>query len=98
MLKDIIAAQTLKNYHLHLQFEDGVEGIVDLRQLVEFSGVFSPLESPEYFAQVRVHPELGTVIWDNGADLDPDVLYAIVSGQDIPNYSEVQEVFRECES
>jgi len=24
--------------------------------------------------------------WDNGADLDPDVLYAVVTGQAIPNY------------
>jgi Protein of unknown function (DUF2442) len=97
MLKDIIAAQPLEDYHLHLQFEDGVEGIVNLRQLVEFSGIFTALASPEYFAQVQVHPELGTVVWENGADLDPDVLYAIVSGQDIPTYStyEVQEAFRE---
>jgi hypothetical protein len=41
MLKDIIAAQPLENYHLHLQFEDGVEGTVNLRQLVEFSGIFT---------------------------------------------------------
>ncbi|MBW4515304.1 MAG: DUF2442 domain-containing protein [Timaviella obliquedivisa GSE-PSE-MK23-08B] len=97
MLKDVIAAQPLDNHHLHLQFEDGVEGVVDLKELVEFSGVFTLLKDPEYFAQLRVHPELGTVVWDNGADLDPDVLYSIVSGEEIPTYStyEVREVFGE---
>ena len=97
MLKDIIAAQPLENYHLYLQFEDGVEGVVDLGQCVEFSGVFTLLEDPEYFSKAQVHPELGTVFWDNGADLDPDVLYSIVSGEEIPVYPayEVQKVFGE---
>ena len=30
---------------------------------------------PAYFSQVKVDPELGTVSWQNSADLDPDVLY-----------------------
>ena len=31
-------------------------------------------------AAVQVNPELGTVCWPSGADLDPDVLYALVTG------------------
>jgi hypothetical protein len=42
--------------------------------------VFSPLQDLRELARLRVEPELGTVCWPNGADLDPDVLYAVISG------------------
>jgi hypothetical protein len=37
--------------------------------------VFEPLTNPDFFAQVHVDEELGTVVWPNGADLDPLVLH-----------------------
>ena len=86
MLKDIVSVQPLETYHLFLKFEDGIEGIVDLSRIIEFSGVFAPLKDPQSFAQVKVDPELRTIVWENGADLDPVVLYAIVFGQPLPNY------------
>ena len=74
MLKDIVEVRPLGGYRLHLRFEDGVAGELDFAGRLRFEGVF---------AQVRINPELGTVVWPNGADLDPDVLYAELSGTPI---------------
>ncbi len=78
-IKDIISVKLLKNYKLRLRFEDNKEGIVDIQQQIQFTGVFEPLKNPDYFAQVKVNPELGTIQWHNGADLDPDDLYAVLT-------------------
>jgi hypothetical protein len=60
MLKDIVAAKAVGDYRLHLRFEDGVEGVVDLAPHLSFRGVFELLRDREYFAQVRVDADLGT--------------------------------------
>jgi hypothetical protein len=86
MLKDIVEARPLTGYRLKLRFEDGVQGIVDIGQLVPFTGVFATLCDRRKFARVRVDPELGTVVWPGGADLDPDVLYSLVTGQALPRF------------
>ena len=83
MLKDIVEVRPLGGYRVHLRFEDGVEGDLDLGKLIEFKGVFAPLRDEKEFAKVRLHGELGTIVWPNGADLDPDVLYSRLSGKPI---------------
>jgi len=90
MLKDIVEARALDGYQVYLRFEDGTQGVVDIAKLISFEGVFDPLKEPAYFLQVRVNTELGTICWPGGADLDPDVLYAVVSGVPIPSYQTVR--------
>ncbi len=86
MLQDIIEVQTQENYQLYLKFEDGKEGIIDLSQLIDFTGIFEPLKDLDYFKTVKLNPEWGTIYWENGADLDPDVLYSVITGEPIPNF------------
>jgi hypothetical protein len=83
MLHDIVEVRPLGGHRLLLRFEDGVAGELDLSDRIRFDGVFAPLRDPAAFAQAFVHPELGTVVWPGGADLDPDVLYAAVTGTEI---------------
>jgi hypothetical protein len=45
-------------------------------------GVFAPHKDSAFFAQVRVDPESGTIVWPNDTDLDPDVLYEAAHGLD----------------
>lgn len=84
MLKDIIEVRPLGGYRLYLRFEDGVAGELDFSSRLRFEGMFAALKDPTVFAQVRVDPELGTLVWPNGADLDPDVLYGDLSGTPVP--------------
>jgi hypothetical protein len=83
MLKDVVEVQPTKDYRLRLRFEDGAEGEVDVAVLIQFEGIFASLKDRNEFLKVFVDPELGTICWPNGADLDPDVLYAKVTGEDI---------------
>lgn len=75
MLKDIIEVKALDNYSLFIRFEDGVSGEVKLTDIVPFEGVFAPLRDSEYFKQVYVNKDIGTICWENGADISPETLY-----------------------
>ena len=79
MLYDVVEVRVIKNYVLYLRFENGVEGEVDIARIVPFEGVFSKLKNTEYFETVRLDKELGTIVWDNGADLSPSYLFSVVS-------------------
>lgn len=80
VLREVVSVQPLSGHRLRLTFDDGVEGVVDVAQMVQFTGVFEPLRAPAFFDQVKVNAELGKVQWPNDADLDTDVLYAKVTG------------------
>jgi hypothetical protein len=68
MLKDVVEVEPCGGCRLWLQFQDGVDGEVDLGPKLTFQGVFAPLRDPVYFARVSVDQELGTTAWPNGAD------------------------------
>lgn len=87
----VMAVRALDGYRIELTFSDGVRGVVDLAsRIIDRGGVFGPLEDPEFFCQLRVDEELGTIVWPNGADICPDLLYAWTTGQPVlPPESEV---------
>jgi hypothetical protein len=74
---------------VRLTFTDGVVRELDLAPYLR-GPIFEGLKSdPDEFARLTVDTELGTIVWPNGADIDPDVLYgsAVPAWQDDPRAS-----------
>lgn len=67
-------AEAVGDYRLRLRFDDGTTGVVDLEPRL-WGPMFEALRDPDVFGRVHVDGEAGTVVWPNGADLAPEVLY-----------------------
>ncbi|MFQ6101264.1 MAG: DUF2442 domain-containing protein [Anaerolineae bacterium] len=67
------AVEPLKGFKVRLEFEDGTQKEMDLEPYLH-GPIFEPVRNNLHlFRAVKV--EGGTLAWDNGADIDPDVLY-----------------------
>ncbi|HHW41336.1 MAG TPA: DUF2442 domain-containing protein [Syntrophomonadaceae bacterium] len=75
ILHEVRSVYPVAPYYLILEFETGEYRAVNLRPFLE-GPMFEPLKDPAFFRQVKADPEAGTVVWPNGADICPDVLYA----------------------
>ncbi|MEK7264179.1 MAG: DUF2442 domain-containing protein [Bacteroidota bacterium] len=71
----IVSVKVIKDFRVQLEFTNGECKDIDLEQY--FHGpVFDELKSvPKLFKTIKVDKRMGTIVWDNGADIDPDVLY-----------------------
>jgi hypothetical protein len=78
----VTSARYDDEYRLRLCFSDGVSGCVDLGPLVfgDHRPVVRALQDPALFRRFRV--AMDTVVWDNGFDLAPEYLRALVQGSD----------------
>jgi hypothetical protein len=71
----IRAVEPLRDFQVRLEFTDGTIKVVDLQRYLH-GPIFEPMRSdPQLFRSVKVDPRMGSLVWDNGADIDPDVLY-----------------------
>jgi len=75
MILHVVEARFERDYIIHLKFNDGAEGYVDLGNEL-YGEMFSPLKDPARFRAFRVDQELNTIVWDNGADFAPEFLHA----------------------
>ena len=78
---EVTSFELAGEYSLRVRFNDGAERLVDLSSMLE-GELFGPLKDPALFEKVRIDPEVRTLVWPNGADLDPATLH------DWPTYSE----------
>lgn len=71
---DVTSVHPLGGFVVELCFDDGAVRRIDLSPFLT-GPVFEPiLRDDALFRSVRVDPELGTIVWPNGADIDPLVL------------------------
>ena len=71
----IQSVEPLSGFHVRLGFTNGTSKEVDLEQYLH-GPVFEPIRNDlNFFRRVSVDQRAGTIVWPNGADIDPDVLY-----------------------
>ena len=61
-------------YTLRISFDDGTEQTIDFQPVLS-GELYGPLQDLTLFNQVRIDPEVHTLIWPNGADFDPATLH-----------------------
>jgi hypothetical protein len=70
-IKDV---RVLSGHNVMLFLTDGTAKELDISQYLH-GPVFDRIKNDmDYFRTIHVDPVAGTVVWDNGADIDPDVL------------------------
>jgi hypothetical protein len=71
----ISAVSPQQGFRVLITFTDGSKREVDLEPYLR-GPIFEPLRNDRaLFMAVQVDPVLRTLVWPNGADIDPDVLY-----------------------
>ncbi len=73
MYHAVIKVQAHDDFSLTVAFDDGAEGVLDMRPFLDF-GVFRKLKDPDTFKRVQV--AFDTASWDCGVDLDPEFVRA----------------------
>ncbi len=77
----VTAFEILGPYTLRVSFDDETQQIIDFEDVLA-GELYSPLRDLELFNQVRIDPEVHTLVWPNGADFEPETLH------NWPQYSE----------
>ena len=61
-------------YTLDVQFADSTTQKIDFQPVLG-GEIYGPLRDQSLLAQVKVDPEIHTLVWPNGADFDPATLH-----------------------
>ena len=70
----VMSFQIVSPYTLRLQFDDQTEQTIDFQPILA-GELYGPLRDLSVFNQVRMDPEVHTLVWPNGADFDPATLH-----------------------
>ena len=76
-MHEVKNAWYVNGYVLEIEFEDGKKKRIDFTEYL-YGEVFEPLKELERFKNFRIDKQLGTIVWDTGADFCPDSLYSYI--------------------
>jgi hypothetical protein len=75
----VTSIQAVAPYTLLVKFDDGSLQEINFEPILA-GEIYGPLRDLAVFDQVKIDPEVDTIVWPNGADFDPATLH------DWPNY------------
>lgn len=70
----VVSFQIEGPFLLRVHFGDGTQQLIDFKPILA-GDLYRPLRDLSVFNQVRVDPEVHTLVWPNGADFDPAMLH-----------------------
>jgi len=76
----IKSVKYVSGFTLHVKFLDGVEGDIELTDLVS-KGIFKVLQNQELFA--RAYNTGYSIAWSSELEIDSDTIYMEISGKSI---------------
>lgn len=81
MILNVISAKYEDEYKIHLGFDNGDSGLVDLKETIfkDSRKIFFPLRDLIYFKNFKI--KFNTITWDNEADFAPEFLLELLVKQ-----------------
>jgi hypothetical protein len=75
MMVWVVKAEIIENYKIHIEFNDGISGIIDFNEKLhnDHRQIVRELLDLKIFKTVKV--DMDTLCWDNGVDFAPEYLY-----------------------
>ena len=70
----VLSFRIVSPYVLSVRFDDQTEQTINFEPILA-GELFRPLRDLAVFEQVRIDPEVHTLVWPNGADFDPATLH-----------------------
>ena len=70
----VITVEIAGPHQLRVGFDDGLVREIDFLPVLA-GEMLAPLRDPALFRQVRIDPEVNTLVWPTGADFDPAMLH-----------------------
>ena len=69
------SVKPLHDFVVSVDFTDGTTREINLEPFLRGRVFENIRQNPSEFQAMKIDGRMGTIIWENGADIDPDVLY-----------------------